>query len=75
MRAVAVFANSAPDETMPSKDAIREVHHQARTGLSAMVSGASSFTTSVGRATQDKEDLFRVRLDGRDVMWILEHAK
>ena len=75
MRAVAVFASCAPDETMPSKDAIREVRQQARSGLIIMVSGASSFTTPVGRATMDTEDSFRVGLDGRDVLWIQEQAK
>ena len=75
VRAVAVFASSAPDETMPSKDLIREAQQQARVGLGAMVSGVSSFTTSVGRATKDNEDLFRVGLDGRDVLWIPEQAK
>ena len=34
VRAVAVFAGSAPVETMPSKDAIREVQQQGRAGLS-----------------------------------------
>ena len=54
VRAVAVFASNVPDETMPSMDAVHEVQQQARAGLSAMVSGASSFTTPVGRATKDK---------------------
>ena len=67
VRAVMVFVISAPDETMPSKDAIREVQQQARACLGAMVSGASSFTTSVGRVTKDNKDLFHVGLDGRDV--------
>ena len=40
-----------------------------------MVSGASSFTTPVGRATKDNDDLFHVGLDGRDVLWISEQAK
>ena len=40
-----------------------------------MVSGASSFTTPVGRATKSNEGLFRVGLDGRDVLWIPEQAK
>ena len=75
VRAVAVFASSAPDETMPSKDAVREVQQQARAGLSSMVNGASSFTTPVGRATKDNEDLFRVGLDGQDVLGIPEQAK
>ena len=75
VRAVAVFASSARDETMPSKDAFCEVQQQARAGLSAIVSGASSSTTPVGRATKNKEDLFRVGLDGRYVLWILEQAK
>ena len=66
VRAVAVFVISAPDEAMPSKDAIREVEQQARADLSIMVSGASSFTTPVGRATKDNENLFRV---GKKVKW------
>ena len=64
VRAVVVFASSAPDKIMPSKDAIREVQQQA--GLGAMFSGASSFTTPVGRAMKNNEDLFHVGLDGRD---------
>ena len=75
MRAVAVLASSAPDEIMPSKDAIREVQQQARAGLDAMASRASAFTSPIGRATKENEDLFRVGLDGRDVFWIPEQAK
>ena len=40
-----------------------------------MVSGASSFTTPIGRATKDNEDLFRVGLDSRDLLWIPEQVK
>ena len=40
------------------EECIYEVQQQARAGLSAMVSGASSFTTPVGRATKDNEDYF-----------------
>ena len=75
VRAVAVFVSSAPDETMPSKDAIYEVQQHAWAGLGAMVSGVSSFIIPVGRATKNNEDLFRVGLDGRDVLWIPEQAK
>ena len=69
-----MFASSAPDETIPSKIAICEVHQQTRAGLGAMVSGASSFTTPVDRATKDNKDLFRLGLDGLDVFWIPEQA-
>ena len=68
MRAVAVFPSSAPDETMPSKDAVREVQQQASASLGAMVSGAFSFTTPVGRATKENEDLLRVRLEDRGAL-------
>ena len=71
VRAVAVFTSSAPEETMSLKDAIREVQQQARAGLGAKVSGAS---TPVDRATNDNEDFFRLRLDGRDVKWIPEQT-
>ena len=74
MQAVAVFASSARDEAMPSKDAIQGVQQQARAGSEAMFSGNSSFNTPVGRATKDNEDLFRVGLEGRDVLWIPEQA-
>ena len=53
---------------MPSRGAFREVQQQARAGLGAMISGASLFTTPVGRVTKDSDDLFRVVLDGRDVL-------
>ena len=58
MRAVVVFASSARDEAMPSKDAIREVQQQARAGSGAIVSAAFSFITPVGRATQDNGNSF-----------------
>ena len=60
MWAVAVFVSSTSDETMSSKDAIREVQQPARAGLGAMVSGSSSCTTLVGHVTKDSEDLLRV---------------
>ena len=68
--AVGVFASSAPDETMPSKDAIREVQQQARAGTGAMVSVTSSFTAPVGCAAKNNKDLCCVELGGRDVLWI-----
>ena len=74
MRAVVVLASSTLDETMPSKDVIRKVQQQARAGLGAMISGAFSFTTPIGRATKDNKNLFRIRLDGQDMLWIPEHA-
>ena len=43
--------------------------------MDARVRGASSFTTPVGRATKDNGDLFRVGLDGRDVLWIPEQEE
>ena len=75
MQSVAVFAKSAPDETMPSKDAICEVQQQPRAGLSTMIRCASSFTTPVGHATKDNAHLLSVGLDGRDMLWIPEQAK
>ena len=80
VRAVVVFVSSAPDEIMLSKDAISEVQQQAKAGLGAMVSGASSFitssfTTPVSRATNSDEYLFCAVLDSRDVLWIPEQSK
>ena len=50
-------------------------NRRLRASLDAMASGAFLFTTSVGRATKDNEDLFGVGLDGRDVLEIPEQAK
>ena len=40
-----------------------------------MASGTSSFTTPVGRAMNDNEDLFCVGLGDRDVFWISDEEK
>ena len=73
--AIAALVSSAPDETKPSNNTSCELQQQARTGLSAMVSGASSFITPVGHVTKDKENVFSVGLDGRYVWWIPEQVK
>ena len=70
-----MFASSEPYETIPSKNIILEVQQQAKAGLGTLLSDASSLTTPVGLATRDNEDLCRVGLDGRDVLWIPQHAK
>ena len=75
VRTVVVFAGNAPDETLPSKDITPAVQQQARAGLGATVSAASSFTTLVDREMKDNKGLSRVGLDGRDVLWIQEQAK
>ena len=75
VQAVTMFAISAPGEIIPSTDAICQVQQQTKAGLGAMVSGASSFTAPVGRATKYKQDLFCVGLDGQEMLWIPEHAK
>ena len=48
VRAVTMFASSAPDKTM-WKNAVRGAQHHARAGLLAIVSGASLFTTLIAR--------------------------
>ena len=75
VRAIAVFASSVPDETLPSEDTMRQVQLQQQVGLDAMVSGASSFTTPANRAMKDYEDLFCVGLDSRDVLWIFRNKR
>ena len=75
VRAVAVFASGEPDETLPSKDAIREAQEQAQAGFGVMVAGARSFQAAVGRVSKDGEGLFRVHVAGGDVLWIPPQAK
>ena len=75
MRTIVMFASSAPDETMPSKEANWEVQQLARAGLGAMVSVRSPFTTPVGCATKNNVDLFRVGLNDRDVFWVPGQTK
>ena len=48
VRAVAAFASGEPDETLPSKDAIREAQEQAQAGFGVVVAGARSFQAAVG---------------------------
>lgn len=74
-RAVAVFASGEPDETRPSKHAIREAQEQAREGFGVMIAGAISFTAAVGRVPKDDEGSSRVRIAGRDLLCIPPRAK
>ena len=53
VRAVAVFASGEPDETVPSKDAIREAQEQAQAGF-GVNGGWSSFVSSSGWANLER---------------------
>ncbi|CAN0065761.1 unnamed protein product [Sphacelaria rigidula] len=75
VRAIAIFASGEPDETLPSKAAVREAQEQAREGLGGMVDGAETFTAAVGYVFKDGEGLFRVYVAGRDVLWISPAAR
>ena len=65
--AVAVFAPCDPDDSMPSKDVVRNAQRKARGAAGVDV---PAFDAAVGRVVLDDEGLFRVHVRGRHVLWI-----
>ena len=63
VRASAVYAASEPDETLPSKQAIRDAQQASRANLGTLTAGATSFMTDDGQVTLD-EGIFRLRVNG-----------
>ena len=72
VRSAAVFMPSAPDSALPSKQAVRAVQHDTRVSLG---DPDASFTDAIGRVVKDDEDLFRVKINGRNVLWIPDTAR
>ena len=68
--ATTVYAASGPDETLPSKQVIRDAQQASRANLGTLASGATSFMTNVGPVSLDTEGLFRLPVNGRAVLWI-----
>ena len=75
VRATAVYAACALDETLPSKQEIRDAQQASRANLGTLASGAASFMTNVGQVSLDAEGLFRLPVNGRAVLWFLGGAK
>ena len=72
VRAVAVFAPCPPDDSMPSKQVVRQAQQKARDAASGAL---QAFDVAVGRAVLDDEGLFRVSVRGRNVLWIPDSDK
>ena len=70
VRATAVYATSAPDETLPSKQVIRDAQQASRATLGTLASGATSFITNDGPVRLDAEGLFWLQVNGSAVLWI-----
>ena len=68
VRASAVYAASEPDETLPSKQAIRDAKQASRANLGTLDSGATSFMTDDGQVALNDEGLFRLQVNGRAVL-------
>ena len=75
VRATAVYAASAPDETLPSRPVIRDAQQAPRANLGTLASGAASFMTNVGQVSLDAEGLFWLPVNRRAVLWIPGGAK
>ena len=74
VRATAVYAASALDETLPSKQVIRDAQQAPRANLGTLASGATVMT-NVGQVSLDAEGRFRLPVNGRAVLWIPGGAK
>ena len=66
-RAFAVFAATGPDETLASKQAIRNTQQAPRANLGTLAVGTTSFMTNDGHVTLDDEGLFRLQVIGHAV--------
>ena len=75
VHAIAVYAASAPDETLPSKQVIRDAQQASRANLGTLVSAATSCMTNVSQVGLDAEGLFRFPANGRTLSWIPGGAK
>ena len=75
IRASTVYAVSEPDETLPSKQAIRDAQQASRANFRTLALGASSFMTDDGQVTLDGEGLFRLQANWRAVLCIPGGAK
>ena len=75
VRATTVYAVSAPDETLSSKQVIRDAQQAPRANLGTLASGATSLMTNVGQVSLDTEGLFRLPVIVRAVLWIPGGAK
>ena len=63
-----VYAAREPDETLPSKQAIRDAKQASRANLGTLDSGATSFMTDDGQVALNDEGLFRLQVNGRAVL-------
>ena len=65
-RAVTVAGPCEADDSMPTKSVIRQAQ---RRELGDTEADVQSFESDVGTAILDNEDLFRVHVRGRNVLW------
>ena len=63
-----VYAAREPDETLPSKQAIRDAQQASCLNLGTLAAGATSFMTDDGQVTLDNEGLFQLQVNGRVVL-------
>ena len=71
---MAVYLPSDPDPALLSEAATREVRQASRASLGSLAAPPTMFVTESGKAVLDKDGLFRIRVDDRDILWTLEDA-
>ena len=67
VQSVVVCEPCDADDSMPSLDLIRAAQRKAVADLGTDV---RSFLTTIGQVTLAADDLFRVRVETRDALWI-----
>ena len=72
LESVAVYSPRDADDSLPSVDVIRAAQRKAIPDLRDTL---RSFPTIFGQVTMADDDLFRVRVGNRDVLWILPKDK
>ena len=67
LESVAVHSPCDADDSLPSADIIQAAMRKAVADLG---DNLRSFRTTLGQVTSADDDLFRVRVGNRDVLWI-----
>lgn len=68
VRVAAMLPPSEPDDTMPSKEVVRQVQQSAHERVRTRAHEAAVFMTPHEKAVKDGDRIFRIKVKGRGVM-------